>query len=135
MLCSSTPALCHPVSTAPTFKLRPASSGSRFDPLKRNAALRDITFRLGNCERLLMMLSVMPSDKYSAFGSLLSFTKGRMATEFIVEDDDANIIAPITITNNASTPAAYASHFLRLSTGLSSMPLAAVVLSATVVTC
>src|ERR1044071_4238625 len=103
-----------PVSTAPTFKLRPASTGSRLEPLKRNTALRDITLRFGNCERVLMMLSVMPSDRYSAFGSLLSFTNGRMATEFIAGDDDANIITPTTTTNNASTPAAYAIHFLRL---------------------
>ena len=124
-----------PIRTAPTFRLRPASTGSRFDPLKRNAALRDMTRRLGNCERLLMMLSVMPSDRYSASGSLLSFTNGRMATEFIAGDGDKNIIAPATITSNASTPAPYASHLLRLSAGLSLMPLEAVVLSATVVTC
>ncbi len=73
-----------PVNTAPTFRFRPVSSGSCSDPLNRNAALRDITLSSGNCERLLMMLSVIPSDRYSAFGSLLSFTKEESATEFIV---------------------------------------------------
>src|ERR1041385_1641904 len=77
-----------PVSTAPTFRLRPASSGSWFGPLNRNAALRDITVRFGSCERLLMMLSVRPSDRYSAFGSLLSFTNGKIATELIGGGDD-----------------------------------------------
>src|ERR1041385_8502349 len=94
-----------PVNTAPTFKLRPASSGSKFGPLNRNAALRDITLRFGNCERLLMMLSVMPSERYSAFGSLLSFTNGRIATELIDGDDEANRIAATTTSNTPSTPA------------------------------
>src|ERR1041385_8580143 len=94
-----------PVSTAPTFKLRPASTGSRLDPLKRNTALRDITVRFGNCERLLMMLSVMPSDRYSAFGSLLSFANGRIATELIDGDDEANRIAATTTSNTPTPPA------------------------------
>src|ERR1044071_2848262 len=72
-----------PVRTAPTFSLRPASTGSRFVPLNRKTALRDITFRFGSRERLLMMLSVKPSDRYSAFGSLVSLTNGRIATELI----------------------------------------------------
>src|ERR1043165_684343 len=75
-----------PVRTAPTFSFRPASTGSRFVPLKRKTALRDITFRFGRRDRLLMMLSVKPSDRYSAFGSLLSFTNGRIATELIGVD-------------------------------------------------
>src|SRR6185503_7255915 len=89
-----------PVNTAPTFRVCPASRGSLFDPLNRKAALRDITFKFGSCERLLMMLSVKPSDRYSAFGSLLSFTKGRMATEVIARDDERKKIPPI---NTAST--------------------------------
>src|SRR6185437_5708455 len=97
-----------PVSTAPTFKLRPASSGSWFGPLNRNAALRDITFRFGSCDRLLMMLSVRPSDRYSAFGSLLSFTNGKIGTELIVRDDDLvkKSTAPTAarITNNPTRP-------------------------------
>src|ERR1041384_79515 len=72
-----------PVRTAPTFSLRPTSTGSRFVPLKRKTALRDITFRFGSRERLLMMLSVKPSDRYSAFGSLLSLTNGKIAMELI----------------------------------------------------
>src|SRR6185436_16214547 len=71
-----------PLRTAPTPKLRPASCGSLL-PLNRNAALRDITRRLGNCERLLMMLSVRPSERYSAPGSPLSLTNGSTATELI----------------------------------------------------
>ena len=45
---------------------------------------RDITFRFGNCDKLLMRLSVMPSLRYSAFGSPLAFTNGSTATESIV---------------------------------------------------
>src|ERR1044072_5075704 len=89
-----------PVRTAPTFSLRPASTGSRFVPLKRKTALRDITFRFGSRERLLMILSVKPSDRYSAFGSLVSLTNGRIATELIgVHGKRSARIKP----NNANT--------------------------------
>src|ERR1044071_17568 len=40
-----------------------------------------MTRRRGSCERLLMMLSVMPSLKYSAFLSALTLKSGRMAKE------------------------------------------------------
>ena len=72
-----------PVSTAPTLRFRPASTGSIFEFLNLNAALRDITLRSGTWERLLIMLSVMPSERYSTFGSLLSLTNGSTATELI----------------------------------------------------
>src|ERR1044071_4639104 len=102
-----------PVRTAPTFRLRPASTGSRFVPLKRKAALRDITFRFGSRERLLMMLSVKPSDRYSALGSLLSLTNGRIATELIGGDDFKKKTAA-TMANTASTPTApYTNNLLR----------------------
>src|SRR6185312_6622242 len=67
--------------------------------------------RFGSCERLLMMLSVRPSDRYSAFGSLLSFTNGRIATEVIGRRELLmKSTAPTTarITNTPTRP--YASH-------------------------
>jgi hypothetical protein len=33
------------------------------------------------CDRLLMRLSVMPSERYSVSGSALALTKGKTATE------------------------------------------------------
>ena len=43
--------------------------------------LRAITRSLGKCERLLMMLSVIPSLRYSVFGSELTLNRGRIAIE------------------------------------------------------
>src|SRR5438034_11233903 len=40
-----------------------------------------MTRRLESCERLLMMLSVKPSDKYSVSGSRLWLTNGKTAIE------------------------------------------------------
>jgi hypothetical protein len=48
-----------------------------------NAESRDITFKWGNCARLLIRPSVMPSLKYSVCGSPLVFTNGSTATESI----------------------------------------------------
>src|SRR6185295_16717306 len=123
-----------PVRTAPTFRLRPASTGSRFVPLKRNAALRDITFRFGSRDRLLMMLSVKPSDKYSAFGSLLSLTKGSIATELIGARDPGPTTRKIIKPNVAITPATTAKiRFSRVKFTVSG--LADVAGSVTVSTC
>src|SRR5215469_1626863 len=38
-----------------------------------------MTFKSGNCDRLLMRLSVVPSLRYSLFGSALPFTNGNTA--------------------------------------------------------
>src|ERR1700738_5643451 len=46
-----------------------------------------MTRSLGSWERLLMMLSVIPSERYSAFGSALALMKGRIASEFIALRD------------------------------------------------
>ncbi len=40
-----------------------------------------MTFRFGNCEMLLMRLSVRPSLRYSASGLPPTFSNGRMARE------------------------------------------------------
>jgi hypothetical protein len=48
------------------------------------AESRDMTLKWGNCDNLLMRLSVIPSLKYSMFGSALAFTKGKKAIESIV---------------------------------------------------
>ena len=40
-----------------------------------------ITFRSGNCERAFIMLSVIPSLRYSMLGSALVFASGRIASE------------------------------------------------------
>ena|ERR1700730_12937266 len=53
-------------------------------PLYMKAESRDITFKLDNWDKLLMRLSVIPSLKYSVFGSPLAFTKGKTASESIV---------------------------------------------------
>jgi len=42
---------------------------------------REITFRLGSCERLLMRLSEMPSLKYWTSGSPVRLSNGRTAIE------------------------------------------------------
>src|SRR6185369_5691780 len=126
-----------PVRTAPTFRFRPASTGSRFVPLKRNAALRDITFRFGNRDRVLIMLSVKPSDKYSAFGSLLSLTNGSIATELIGARDPGptrrKIIKPAMAI--VPTTAAKIRFCLRENVTGSGLLLATVAGSVTVSTC
>src|ERR1700741_4580108 len=125
-----------PVRTAPTFRLRPASTGSTFALLKRKAALRDITFRFGSRERLLMMLSVKPSDKYSAFGSLLSLTNGRIATELIGRDAEFKKNAAITANTTSSPTAPNVIHFvLFVDCGSVGARLGTVAGSATVSTC
>src|SRR5713101_2364188 len=45
-----------------------------------------ITFKFGSRARLLLMLSVIPSDIYSASGSLLRISSGRTAIESIWPD-------------------------------------------------
>ena len=40
-----------------------------------------MTFKSGNLEREFMMLSVIPSLRYSMLGSALVFANGRMASE------------------------------------------------------
>jgi hypothetical protein len=47
------------------------------------AESRDFTSSFGNCDKLLMRLSVMPSLRYSMLGSPLPFTKGSTANESI----------------------------------------------------
>src|SRR3954471_575032 len=42
-----------------------------------------MTFKFGSCERLLMRLSVNPSERYSAPASPPTLTKGSTATELI----------------------------------------------------
>src|ERR1700732_5310188 len=47
-----------------------------------------MTLRSGNCDSVLMRLSVRPSLRYSLLGSDVAFTKGSTATEsiFLVSD-------------------------------------------------
>src|ERR1700693_2345907 len=61
----------------------PNFCGSVGCPLYRKTVLRAVTERLGNCERLLIRLSVIPSLRYSVLESLLAFEKGKTAIESI----------------------------------------------------
>src|SRR6266436_5803735 len=66
----------------------PHFCGSVGCPLYRKTVLRAVTERLGNCERLLIRLSVIPSLRYSVLGSLLAFEKGKTAIESIRPCDE-----------------------------------------------
>src|SRR4029077_2192209 len=64
-------------------------------------------------ESVLMILSVMPSERYSISGSLLAFMKGRIATESIVFLDGrdraldlfARLTAAVILVAAAAAPA------------------------------
>jgi hypothetical protein len=51
--------------------------------LYRKTELRDMTFRFGNCERLLMSPSVRPSERYSVSLLPAAFARGKTASESI----------------------------------------------------
>src|SRR5262249_6584367 len=57
--------------------------GSISLPLNMKAVVRAITFSRGADDRLLMMLSVMPSVRYSVSACGVEFVKGRTAIEVI----------------------------------------------------
>ncbi len=67
---------------APRVLFRPYCGSISF-PLYRNTVLRAITRSFGICETLLMILSVMPSPRYSLFASPLALANGRTASELI----------------------------------------------------
>ena len=71
-----------PMSTARTPKSEAARLGSA--SLTRLADWRDATLRFGNWDRVFVRLSVMPSLRYSVFGSAATLAKGNTASESIV---------------------------------------------------
>ena len=72
-----------PSTMLPTPSRRPASIGSISLPLKIKTDAREMTFSSGTFESSLIMLSVMPSLKYSAVGSPVRFLSGSTATELM----------------------------------------------------
>ncbi len=82
-----------PNSTASTFSLRPTVLGSKFLSLYRKTVLLAITRTAERRETWLMMLSVIPSARYSVSGSASVFPKGRTASDSTIRRG-AEIPAP-----------------------------------------
>ena len=72
-----------PITSACTFKSLATVPGSTSRPLYRNTEDRAMTDKFGNCDRLLIRLSVIPSLRYSVFGSLPALSKGNTAMDEI----------------------------------------------------
>src|SRR5690242_6979405 len=73
--------------------------------LYRKTELRDITARFVNCDRLFMMLSVMPSLRYSVLGSAPTLTNGRTAMAWMPVDRPLHSHNTTPTSSNATPPA------------------------------
>src|SRR5439155_16922387 len=73
-----------PSSNVATPNFSPIVLLSSFLSLKRNEELRPITFNSLICARAAINSSESPSEKYSSFGSPLSFNNGRTAIDLLL---------------------------------------------------
>src|SRR6516162_2993400 len=62
-------------------------------PLNENEEVRAITFSASICDRATINSSVMPSEKYSCFGSPLRFVNGNTATELLGGANTALVVS------------------------------------------
>src|ERR1700691_6399551 len=77
-----------PITSALTCNAWPIFCGSSSLPLNLKTVLRAITLRAGNCESVLIRLSVRPSLKYSLPESAVALTKGSTAMDVIFWESD-----------------------------------------------
>src|SRR6266436_7976457 len=77
-----------------------------FLSLKRNEELRPITLRSLICARAAINSSESPSEKYSSFGSPLSFSRGRTAIDLLA---DLEAIVDLGARSNSKTRSPVAS--------------------------